>query len=1222
MANFIKVKTSASGWSTATKAYVKKNTGWVQPKSIWMKLLSGWTRIWPTSGPFANDYPYIVSTVSGSTHLTSANVRRIGTSVFGRFSTLDWDANGWGTLSFTYFWKYYGVQSAADTTGEGQSSTGTFVSPSQELAITSGLDKKYLSFRIRGTAVSSPTYFGEVESGDSFDGRIYVAKNLPDLLVTGYPDIQVGSRGSALTITPSVGEVLTYSNTWDTASDKSIESSRTLTKWYRKSTLPASISDSRSAGGYYNDTTGATYIGAGLTYTVQTADIGNYIYCNQEVFNSGSDNDFASFKWDSSTITGPGEGFGRKTGYSCFNKVIGAVPVGTAGTVVVTRTASSYVHTVTNTGTWTGTPTSYRYQWYVLIANSSGYSWNLITGATTASYDAVNLAPTSTTVYAINVVVWASNANGESVAGYGLNSANASGSSPITSTAGGISGSNILVNYKEPIINTFTVTAGQNKFTYVSDFIAYDPTYTAVISWTGTATGSLNVTSSASTQTSGYIAPGTYNFVLTVTNTGSYGGSYSKVLTRSNITITAPTAYSFSFGNTMYVGTNGYISFDQGNSTTVIQSTNGKVLGIYPTDLVQGQPTGDVVGLKYWSDSSNYVLQFRSYGYTSPQLTTQVAMDYQVKFNTANSYADVSIIRRGGSLPNSSMPGMYLTGSQWLNGINGLPSYTIPTDTVDEGDTANAYTYRLNFDGTQGSLSIVPWPSRQAGKQYRIPDSLMISAQAINTTNNSAGTTSGSLDDGWTKMISSANQYVLSTITAGTATTTATSLSIPFTTGGADYNTYSYDLRSGSYFGTVIASATGQTANPIVINTGLSSSTTYYLTLTPANSMGQSGNANLTTHSTATGPKAAGTKRIIPLGFTVTSGSTIAYVSTNGFIGLNSDPSSAISIPTTGRYLNIYEADLRQTSLFTNATATTYSIRYLGALLSDVNQKIEYEINFTFGSTAAEVYIIQNTMNNSASDTVLYNNGVAINTWSGTNSSTMISTASTSLTTNDGVDDARTAITLAAPVTVSIPTNATAPTLTGGLNVGSSFTFTVGTWNNTPTSYALYLYRGTQFVATSETLVAGPLNATSSTYTIPLSDYNDANNRKYYRAFASATNSAGTSSVVAGTELGPITNTGGGGGSAPSTPTVSGNNSLAVGGTFSWSSTGATGYAFTVYNPSGTVNYSTYGSYVATTSWRPGYDGTWAGAGNYSIYVYAHNANGDSSVASLTTYMS
>ena len=1219
MPNFIKVKTGSSTWSTATKAYIKTATGWVQPKSIWMKFLSGWTRIWPTSGPFATDYPYIVSTQSGSTHLTSANVRRIGTSLYGRFNTSDWDPNGWGTLFYEFAWKSYTVPYSLGTTGEDEITTGTFASPSQILNITSALNKKYLSFKIKGIAQSNTSYFGEVESGDSFDGRIYVAKNLPDLLVTGYPDIQVGLRGSALTVVPTVGEVLTYSNTWDTALDLSIESSRTITRWYRKATFPTLVSNARSRGGGYLDTTGLTSIGSGLTYTVGTLDVGNFIFCNQEVFNSGSDYDNASFKWDASTITGPGEGYGMKAGESCYNKVVGPLPVGTAGTVTYTRDPASYTYTVSNSGTWTNTPTSYRYQWYLESQTTgSSYTYSPITGATSSTYNASVYQPSGTTSYKIVPVVWATNSNGESTFGFGLIN---SSDQNITSTAGGIAGTPLRVFYREPSITTFTVTGGVNNFTYVSNYSVYDPANTAVISWTGTGTGSLNVTSSANTQTSTFLAAGTYNFTLTVTNAGIYGGSYSKTLTRSAITITAPAAYSFTFGtgNPLYVGTNGHIHFDSGYTSNA--PATGKALAIYLRDLIQGQPTADTIGLKYWSDASNYVIQFKGYGYNSPaSYTSAYALDYQVKFNTANSYADVSIIRKGGSVPQPQyIPGMYIDSQQWISGVNGIPTYTVPTDLTDEGDTANAYTYRLNFNGTQGSLNITPWAGRAAGKQYRIPDSLMISAQAINSTNNTAGTTAGSLDDGWTKLTPLANQYNLSTITAGTATATSTSLSIPFTTGGADYSTYSYVLRSGSHSGTVVASSTGQTANPIIIPSGLSASTTYYLTLTPTNSMAQNGNANLTTHATSARNKAAGTKKIIPLGITVTSGSTIAYVSTNGYIGLNSDPSSSVSIPTTGRYLNLLAGDLRQTALYTTATSTTYSIRYQGAWYNDPSQTVDYEIKFTFGSTAAEAYIITNNLTTSPSDSVLFVNNVSSNTWSTLNNSTMTATAVTRTgELQDGVDDARTQIPLtatslnltttpaygsatsaptgwsasittaaspsggtyslvsatagtasvnssngaltvsgltasqsstvttryslsgynsvditkagSASAAVAAPTNSSPPTLSvsPSLNVGGTFTFTAGTWTGSPTSYALYLYRGTASVATSETVASGPLNAQSGTYIIPLSDFNDANNRKYYRAFASATNAGGTSSsgaLTPGQELGPITNT-------------------------------------------------------------------------------------------------
>jgi hypothetical protein len=119
--------------------------------------------------------------------------------------------------------------------------------------------------------------------------------------------------------------------------------------------------------------------------------------------------------------------------------------------------------------------------------------------------------------------------------------------------------------------------------------------------------------------------------------------------------------------------------------------------------------------------------------------------------------------------------------------------------------------------------------------------------------------------------------------------------------------------------------------------------------------------------------------------------------------------------------------------------------------------------------------------------------------------------------------------------------------------------------------------------------------------------------RTYYVRARNASGASSWSSGITGTRTSAAV-------ALPGTPSISGNNSLAVGGTFSWSATNATSYAFSVYGPSG-LQYSTYGGYVGTTSFRPGYDATWQGAGTYTIYVYAHNSGGDSSTASLSTYM-
>ena len=133
----------------------------------------------------------------------------------------------------------------------------------------------------------------------------------------------------------------------------------------------------------------------------------------------------------------------------------------------------------------------------------------------------------------------------------------------------------------------------------------------------------------------------------------------------------------------------------------------------------------------------------------------------------------------------------------------------------------------------------------------------------------------------------------------------------------------------------------------------------------------------------------------------------------------------------------------------------------------------------------------------------------------------MVSASSDGITWTDYV-----VTSVATGVVVPVPVNTAVPTLTpvGAYNSGATLTFGVGSWSNSPTSYDLRLYRGTAGVITSETLVKNAGNVTSSTYTIPASDY-DGTGRYYYRAFASATNSGGTSNggtLTPGTEGGPL----------------------------------------------------------------------------------------------------
>lgn len=118
-------------------------------------------------------------------------------------------------------------------------------------------------------------------------------------------------------------------------------------------------------------------------------------------------------------------------------------------------------------------------------------------------------------------------------------------------------------------------------------------------------------------------------------------------------------------------------------------------------------------------------------------------------------------------------------------------------------------------------------------------------------------------------------------------------------------------------------------------------------------------------------------------------------------------------------------------------------------------------------------------------------------------------------------------------------------------------------------------------------------------------------------------NSAGTSAWY-----GPVTGTRTSSSVAPTTVTVTGNNSLTIGGTFSWSADGTPaptyqyviGYNATTSAGPFTTKY-TSSSGLTTTSHRPGYDGGWSGAGYYRCTVTATNSAG-SKAGSTITYMS
>ena len=685
-------------------------------------------------------------------------------------------------------------------------------------AVISQYDGKYVWYRDRISTAGTST-------GTSYSQTVKIIKQQPVINSLGFKTNNVVSAGSVKYVSFSLA------NEWY----RSINQSTSIFKWYIldtqfetptetklwNSTFVSSViltEDATTLTGEDYFTIPATFGGVSTT--------GKWLHVKLICKNSSSNTDVEYSVAPYNDVTD-----------YVVAQITGAVPIGTNATVTMSRENTSYSVSVAsgNTGTWSNTPTSYRYQWYLQEQTvGSSYTWSPISGATSSTYNAVLYKPSDTsTTNRIVPVVWATNGAGESNQGNALTN---SGGVAITSTAGGItianptSSTSAMIKYKLPTITTFTVTKGTRKITYVSNFSADDPgVTTATMSWTGQAISSIAVGSSASAATYQPLAAGTYNFTLTATNVSTNALSGSATATQNGIVVDAISSYTFAFGNTFYVGTNGSIYLDVASGTTTPQSDSQRVISIFPKDLNQGSNGGtgaDGNGfLLRWSDANDYVIRWDGYidgqaGVSSYRLT------YYVRFYKDQSYCDVYIENKGSLVgsPNASS-GFYFDGT-----VVG----------ASLANPAQGSTFRIYMDGQTGSL------------RTNFAAELPVAADMV-----SAGAATGysgsypAADEGYTAITTAANVYTLPTLAIGTITSDEDSIFIPYTTGGS-YARFDIDVKTGSQNGTSISGypkVDQTTATPISVDS-LSGSTTYYVKITPKNTKGQLGTAQTDSKAT------------------------------------------------------------------------------------------------------------------------------------------------------------------------------------------------------------------------------------------------------------------------------------------------------------------------------------------------------------------------------------
>jgi hypothetical protein len=240
--------------------------------------------------------------------------------------------------------------------------------------------------------------------------------------------------------------------------------------------------------------------------------------------------------------------------------------------------------------------------------------------------------------------------------------------------------------------------------------------------------------------------------------------------------------YTFSFGNTVHVGTNGYISLDTGQGTVNIASTTGRVLGILPADLVMNS-------VRWAADSSKFYVFWRGRRISG----TNFEIEYEVHFTDGQDYALIKLV----AFPSST----YSSTAYYVNGSRSGRSTVTTTRTVGA-------EYRVYF-GTTAAFST-------SFTEYGTSTHPVWLA--------SGSVTAGSLDDGYYSIVASqgASASAPTSVTSSSiGTTSATvSWSAPSDRGMSAIQSYDYSINGGSSW-----TSTGLTTSATI--TGLSSSTSY-----------------------------------------------------------------------------------------------------------------------------------------------------------------------------------------------------------------------------------------------------------------------------------------------------------------------------------------------------------------------------------------------------------
>jgi hypothetical protein len=455
-------------------------------------------------------------------------------------------------------------------------------------------------------------------------------------------------------------------------------------------------------------------------------------------------------------------------------------------------------------------------------------------------------------------------------------------------------------------------------------------------------------------------------------------------------------SYTFAFGNTVHIGTNGYISLDTGQSATDISSTVGRVLGILPADLVMNS-------VRWASSGSRFYVFWRGKRFSGG---TDFEIEYEVHFISGQDYALIKLV----SFPTStySNTAYYVDGSR--TGLSAITSTrTVGAEyRVYFGTTAAFATSFTEFgtstDPVWLASSSVTSGSNDDGYFSIVADQGASSGAPTSVTASSITGTSATVS--WTaplresRGMSAIQSYDYSLNSGGSWTSTSTSTSVNLT-GLSAGTSYTLLVRANNYFftgtnyGSVTFSTTSVLTPPSIffVSAGNSSSqpvSVYFsggsgpnyqmwwqsTSSAPSNSVTPDAFGSSSPLTDNTGPSSAGTWYAFVRSVAVNDGSTVP---SGGTV-----PSTTFSQWSSGFAFTVTQAPIIPT--ITGLTATSITTTSATISWSSTNQA-SYSISggpfFLTGSTATSVslgglsantsYTITVTVTSSTGDTAAAN---------------------------------------------------------------------------------------------------------------------------------------------------------------------------------------------------------------------------------------------------------